>query len=127
MIERLLRVLAIGLSAIVALSFLLFALDEVRGATTQTRSQLGIFERPDPPPAGERARERRHGAVREAIDDAADVVLRPFAGVIRSGGRWVERGVPALLALGVYGFGLGFLARVTRTRASRLPLRAAHP
>ncbi len=127
MIERSLRIVAIALSTVVALSFLLFALDEARGATAETRSQLGIFERPDPTPAGERARERRQGDVREAIDDADDVLLRPFAGVTRSGGRWVERGVPTLLALAVYGFGLGFLARVSRTRASRLPLRAAHP
>ncbi len=40
------------------------------------------------------------------------MLLSPFAGLAEgAGSQWVRRGVPALLALLVYGFGLGLLAR----------------
>jgi hypothetical protein len=56
--------------------------------------------------------------VREKIDDADDVLLRPFAFVAgNSDSSWVRRGAPAVLALLVYGFGLSFLARYSRGRA----------
>jgi hypothetical protein len=44
--------------------------------------------------------------------------VSPFQGIVgRDDSRWVKRGVPALLALLVFGFGLGFLARFMRGRA----------
>jgi hypothetical protein len=106
-----LRLIAVLASALVALGFATFAVDEIdRGSETQQRllsSQLG---KPAPAPTVERARERRHGDLREAVDDANDVLLAPFAGLADSGNLWVQRGVPALLAVLVYGVGLGLLA-----------------
>ena len=53
--------------------------------------------------------------MREYIDDANDVLLRPFAGLVANDtSRWVQRGVPALLGLLVYGFLLSFFARYAR-------------
>ena len=50
---------------------------------------------------------------RELLDDADDILLSPFAWAAPdSGGKWARRGVPALLAVLVYGIGLSFLARV---------------
>ena len=44
----------------------------------------------------------------ETIDDANDTLVEPFAPVVDgAGSKWVRRLVPALLALLVYGFGLG--------------------
>jgi hypothetical protein len=40
------------------------------------------------------------------------VLLAPFAGLIDSDSAWVNRGVPALLALLLYGAGLGLLANM---------------
>ena len=66
----------------------------------------------------ERARERAHNSVREAIDDADDILVAPFAPVTHSSSSsWVRRGMPTLLALLVYGFGLAFLARFMHGRA----------
>jgi hypothetical protein len=113
-IERSLRTLAIVLSLIVAAGFSLFAIDEFNRASSAQRDELKGFERPDPTPAGERQREQRNSTAREYIDDANDVLLKPFAGIVNSGSRWAQRGVPTLLGLLVYGFGLGFLARYTR-------------
>ena len=120
MLERVLRHLAIALSLIVAAGFVLFAIDDFDRASDASRSR--VTNEPsaaDPTPAGERERERRHGDLREQIDDVNDVLLRPFAAVSENDdSRWVRRGVPALLALLVYGVLLGFLARSPKGRGS---------
>lgn len=130
MFERPLRCLAIALSLIVALGFTLFALQDIDRASAASESRItNSMVAASPSPAGERERERRHGDVRELIDDANDVLLAPFAGLTEnSESRWMQRGIPALLGLLVYGFGLGYLARFATARggARRHHLRR-HP
>ena len=117
MLERPLRIAAIVLSVIVALGFILFALDDVDRASANKIGELDYYRVADPTAAGEGERERRHGPIREGSDDANDVLLKPFAGLVENAdSRWVERGVPALLGLLLYGFGLGYLARFARGR-----------
>lgn len=118
MLERALRSLAILLSLVVAAGFVLFALDDIDRASSSSRNRIiGESVSVDPTPRGERERERRNGGVREAIDDANDVLLKPFAAVAENdGSRWMRRGIPALLGLLVYGVLLGFLARYAKGR-----------
>jgi hypothetical protein len=112
------RMLAIAASAVVALSFIMFAVDEIdRGSKEQQRAlgegtgnQVEAEVVPAPTAGQEAVREQRHGSVREAIDDANDVLLQPFAGLIESQSNWVLRGAPTLIGLLVYGLGLGLLA-----------------
>jgi hypothetical protein len=94
----------------------MFALDEFNRASSAQRNQLAGYEQVRPTPVGERQREKRHSVAREYIDDANDVLLKPFAGVIDSGSRWAQRGVPTLLGLLVYGFLLAYLARFAKGR-----------
>lgn len=89
--------------AIVIVSFVLFAIDEAKGGTKHQVDKVVGINDPAPSPKTERAREKAHGKVREAIDDADDVLIEPFAGVVSSGSVWAKRGVSALLALLVYG------------------------
>jgi hypothetical protein len=114
-VERLLRTVALCASAIVLLSWALFALDETRAASKQTAAEVAgrsASATADPSPQQERAREAAHTRVREAIDDADDLLVAPFAGAAGSTtSHWARRTVPTLLALLVYGFGLTFLAR----------------
>ena len=121
MLAGLLRTASIGASVVVLVSFALFALDETRDASRRSAQAVAGLEgmrAPDPAPSQERYRERTHGSVREAIDDADDVLLAPFAGLVdASSSSWVRRAAPALLALALYGFGLSFLARHGRGRA----------
>ncbi len=57
------------------------------------------------------------GSLRRRIDELSEAVTSPFAGLTNgSSSQWLIRGVDLLLALVVYGFGLGFLARVIRVR-----------
>jgi hypothetical protein len=120
-LERALRTASIVASAVVLVSFALFALEESRNASDAGVAAVAGLEatRTSNPTAGqERARERAHTSVREAIDDADDVLVAPFAPLTENtSSSWVARGVPTLLALLVYGFGLGFLARYATGRA----------
>jgi hypothetical protein len=119
--EGLLRTVAIAASAILLVSFGLFALDETREASKSTVAAvegLQATRAANPSASQERARERVHSKVREAIDDADDILVAPFAPIADdSSSSWARRGLPTLLALIVYGFGLAFLSRFMRGRA----------
>ncbi len=56
-------------------------------------------------------------SLHSTIDDVSNRLTSPFSGLTSgSSSEWVVHGVNLLLALLVYGFGLGFLARVIRVR-----------
>jgi hypothetical protein len=114
------RLVAILTSAIVVLGFAYFATDELgRGSQNQQnkldKEVTGAHADPTPiaPTADQESeRERVNGPFREAIDDANDVLLGPFTGIIDSNDRWVTHGMPAMMALLLYGLGLGTLANM---------------
>lgn len=114
----LIRVCAVTAAALVGLSFVLFAADQLTtGSQTQLRdlrNQAGPAQvdvgQPDPPPAAERVREAQHSAVREYVDDADDILLSPFTTVLDSDEIWLQRLVPGVLAVLVYGVGGTLLA-----------------
>jgi hypothetical protein len=113
----LIRFVAIAISVVVVLGFAMFALDETdKGSKAQQAKlerELGTTADPIAPSAEqEAARERSHGKVHEAVSDANDVLLRPFVDLVDSNSAWVNHGVPAILALLIYGFGLGLLANM---------------
>jgi hypothetical protein len=116
----LVRLLAIFCSGLVILGFAYFATDELgRGSQNQQnkldKEVTGAHADPTPiapTPDQETERERVNGSFREVIDDANDVLLGPFTGIIDSNDRWVTHGVPAMMALLLYGLGLGTLANM---------------
>jgi hypothetical protein len=116
----LVRLFAILCSGLVILGFAYFATDELdRGSKTQQgkldrelSGELGDPTPIAPSPVQEAAREKVNGGFREAVDDANDVLLGPFTNLIDSNDRWVGHGVPAVLALLLYGLGLGTLANM---------------
>jgi hypothetical protein len=118
--SSLVRMLAIGCSGLILLGFAYFATDELgRGSQTQRNalsSELGGDEGTTPvapTPAEEADRERANGTFREGVEDANDLLLGPFAPLVRGADNtWVTHGVPALLGLLLYGLGLGMLANM---------------
>jgi hypothetical protein len=114
-LEKALRLAAVICSLLVVVGWGWFAANETNAASKSTQAEIAgvaATRTADPSPDQERAREKVNGPVHEAVDDANDVLLRPFASVASgSSSKWVRRTVPALLALLVYGFGLGLLAR----------------
>ena len=117
----LIRLVAIVSSGLVLFGFAYFATDEMsRGSQAQqnelARQLEGSAADPAPiapTPDQEADREKLNGPVREFVEDSNDLLLGPFAGVVENAeDRWVTHGVPALLALLLYGLGLGMLANM---------------
>ncbi len=117
----LIRICAVTASALVAVSFVFFTAGQLtEGSETQVRS-LGSdrverapseaeIDKPAPEPTVERVRETQHSSAREYVDDANDVLLSPFTGLVDTDQVWAQRVIPALLALLVYGLGGTLLA-----------------
>jgi hypothetical protein len=89
----------------VALGFVLFALDESdKGSREQISKVDDAMNAPDPTSREELVRERKHGTVREAIDDVNDALLKPFAPLVDDAtSTWKRRTIPTILALVLYG------------------------
>ena len=122
MVGTSLRYLAILTSAVVVLSFGLFAIDETREASATTRVEIADSGNPtqdaDAQAAADAVAHRKHSEIRRAIDDVNEQITSPFAGLVSEDqNRWVRRIIPSMLALLVFGVGLGFLARYAQGRA----------
>ena len=121
----LIRFVAIASSVIVVLGFALFAVNEMdKGSEAQQQKveqELGHDPNDliNPSARDEAFREAHQGKFHEAVDDANDVLLAPFVDLIDSDSSWVNHGVPTVLALLIYGFGLGLLANM-------MPKQRAH-
>jgi hypothetical protein len=119
-IERALRFAAVACSLLVVAGWGWFAIDETSAASKDSVAEIAgqqAARTASPDPDQERDREKVNSRVHEWIDDANDVLLRPFSSITEdSSSKWVRRSIPAVLALIVYGFGLGLLARVAAGR-----------
>ena len=129
--------IAIAASAVIALSLILFAIDQSsEGRETQVRALDGpdagavrsreAIDPPNPEPTAERAREAKNSSARELIDDGNDVLATPFTGLVESDNLWVGRLVPAVLGLLLFGLGGLLLANwLPESRAKHQDWREA--
>ena len=125
-IARILRLASIVICLIVGVSFALFAINKTSGAAAHQEALVneegapGNARGPAGPAStagvsGSRSSPAHKSSVRGEIDDAANKLTSPFAGIVSdTSSQWTIRTVKLLLTLAVYGFGLGFLARVLR-------------
>jgi hypothetical protein len=106
-LASLIRIVAVVVSVLVALGFLMFALDESdKGSREQVSKVDDALNAPDPTASQELVRERENSQLRETIDDANDALLKPFAPLVEdSESTWARRLVPTALALLLYGLG----------------------
>ncbi|HEY5319223.1 MAG TPA: hypothetical protein VIJ20_14640, partial [Solirubrobacteraceae bacterium] len=105
MIHRAIVLVALVCSGLVLASFVMFARDQIAGAAQTQANAVST------PPASQRAAPpaKQQGQPARFIDGAASKLTSPFNSIIRSGSAWIEHGVPTILALLVYGVGLGYL------------------
>jgi hypothetical protein len=82
------------------MGFVYFAADE-----TAKSSSEQVADITDETAVAESEREQQNGALREFVEDTNDVLLSPFENVVISSDAWVSHGVPAVLAVLVYGMG----------------------
>ena len=110
------RLASLVICLIVIVSFAIFAVDQTKGASTHQQQELTVGTR-DPTGNSPKSTATHESGLHEAIDEASNKLTSPFSGVTSgSSSEWAIHGVNLLLALAVYGFGLGYLARVIRVR-----------
>jgi hypothetical protein len=118
-LARLLKLTALVICLITVASFALFAVNQTKSAATHQQEVLnsGIPVGSPDSPSTSAAAPRHVSTLHRAIDDASNALTSPFSGVTASSSsEWLTRSAKLLLALIVYGFGLGFLARMIRVR-----------
>jgi hypothetical protein len=124
---RALRLASIAACLVTIVSFALFAVAQTSNASAHQQSVLngeapGAGSAPSPSgstqPAGSTASTTHEGSAHRTIDDVSNTLTSPFSGVTAGwSSQWLIRGVKVLLALALYGFGLGFVARAVGVRA----------
>jgi hypothetical protein len=113
MLARIMRLASIAICLIVIASFAWFALDRTSSASSQQQAKVD-----ESGPSGTRgsttgpSRSGHKSTLHEAVDEASSTFSSPFSGVTGSSSQWTDQIVDTLLVLFVYGFGLGFLARL---------------
>jgi hypothetical protein len=110
-IHRALKLTAVVLCALVAGSFVMFARDQLAGASKHQQNEIAssaVAAAPGPKPIAKEAQPRR------TIDTVAHALISPFSSIVQSDSQWVERGLPTIFALLIYGGGIGYLARYSR-------------
>jgi hypothetical protein len=118
-IAGLLRVASLVICLIVVASFAVFAFDQVSGASIHQQQELngGSPTTATAGSVGSPAPASTHeSTLRKTLDEASNALTSPFSGVTSGSSEWAVRGVDVVLALVVYGFGIGFIARVLRVR-----------
>ena len=111
-VVRAIRIVSFVICALVIASFATFAITQTKSASAQQTEAISHGPSSAPPKTSS-----HEGGVHKAIEDAADTFTAPFEGIVSSSqSEWASRGVKLLLALIVYGFGLGYIARVLRVR-----------
>jgi hypothetical protein len=112
----------VGLGSIVActiviVAFALFAINETGTASTKQQQSLASGTALATPIQPANAGSSHKSPVRNAIEEASEWLTSPFSGVTSgSHSEWAIHAIDLLLALLVYGFCVGFLARTLRVR-----------
>jgi hypothetical protein len=117
-IVRLVGLASIVTCTIVIASFALFAINQTSQASNQQtrtlRGEVTTVEAGTPAPP--KAAKPHESAVRRTIDDASEWLTSPFDGLTSGHSEWAVHGIDLVLALVIYGFGVGFVARTLRVR-----------
>jgi hypothetical protein len=118
-IAKLLRLASFVICLIVIASFVVFAANQTKSASNEQQEVLNGA--PAAPAGGsspgEKSPKPHKNAFHKALDEASGELTSPFAGIFSgSNSQWGTRGGELILALFVYGFGLGYIARIVRVR-----------
>jgi uncharacterized membrane protein YraQ (UPF0718 family) len=121
---RLVRILSTVLCLIAVGWFVGFAVEQSKNASAHQQAELNGTGTQQPA-AGQGNRSAagaktnggpaKKSGLREAVDDAFKTISSPFSGLTSGlSSAWTLHIVDTLLALLIYGFGLGYLARLLR-------------
>jgi hypothetical protein len=118
---RLVRLASVSICLIAIASFVLFAVDQTSTASAHQQSVLNGEAEPGSSASGQGSAgstaPAHRDTARRVIDDASNAFTSPFDGVTSGwSSQWVIRITKLLLALALYGFALGYVARFARVR-----------
>ena len=111
-LAKVIRLVSVAICLIVILAFIVFAVNQTKSASAHQREELG--ESPAAIHKGQNA--NRESSIHKDLDEASAELTSPFSGIVSSSSEWADHSVRLVLALLVYGFGLGYVARVLRVR-----------
>lgn len=112
LLARLLRLASIVICLIALASFVTFAVDQAGNGSNRQQAEVNEAATPGTTTTAP-SKSGHESALHEAIDKAFSTVASPFSGVTSgSNSQWTIHIVDTLLVLFVYGFGLGFVARL---------------
>jgi len=122
-LARVIKLASLALCVVVIASFALFVINRTSDASAHQQQVVNgetsagaIAGEPSSPIAPDSG--GRKGSARRTIDEISEAVTSPFSALTeRSSSEWVIHSVDLALALLVYGFGLGYIARTIRVRA----------
>lgn len=98
---------------IVVAWFVVFAVNQSSGAASHQVNEL-MSSSPQQPAA--KAPTAKEGGVKRTLDQAAKAIVSPFSSLTAKMSSWPAHGADMLLALLLYGFGVGFAVRLLRVR-----------
>ncbi len=112
-LAALLRVASRIACLIVIASFAIFAVNQASSASAHQQNEVSG----NTTPTASTTSPSHEGSVHSVIDEVSSELTSPFSGITAGNtNQWVVRGVGMLMALLVYGLGLGYLARMLRIR-----------
>ena len=116
-IVKLLRLASFVICLIVIASFVVFAANQAKSASNE--QQQSLQESSSSPTAANSNPPAKHkeSSIHKGLDEASAELTSPFAGLFSgSHSQCTKRGGELILALLIYGFALGYVARVLRVR-----------
>jgi hypothetical protein len=117
MIARILRFASLAICLIALASFVTFAVDQTSRASTHQQVVVNEASPRSSATTTGKSGSVHKNVLQETIDKAFSTLSSPFSEVTAgSSSQWTTQVVDTLLVLLVYGFGLGFLARLLRVR-----------
>jgi hypothetical protein len=108
MVSKFIRLLAFVACAFVVVSFVMFAVDQTNGGEAQAQLEMQGINHPTAPAT------KPEGQPRKFIDKISHALTTPFNHIANADDKWASRLVPTVLALLLFGLGLGFLARTVQ-------------
>lgn len=112
-VYRALIMCALVCCMLVAASFALFAIDQ---ASSASRQQVAELQTKSATTTSTKPKPAKTPQPRRFIDGAARALTSPFRSLIGTSSQWSVEIASTLMALLVYGVGLGYLARYARVR-----------
>src|SRR6476620_5512168 len=113
---RTVRIFSRVICVIVIAWFLVFAVNQTKTASGHQQRELQgqSISQEQSEAAAAKAAEAKKSSARKALDETAEALTSPFTSVVSGSSEWLKNGELLLAALLVYGFGLGYLARMLR-------------